>query len=216
MLPRCPPQKYWIPCRMPCSNSNRMVCQYLSIISISGVVCRSTRVRNYGFAKRRSGKKRRRPSGARRFPKKGPIGRQIRKSAGKKSRGARRIRRKSRGRWCEFNSVYTKTFARARMEFADSAERSKSQRRNLHCHEIYERRSIYRPTGSRTSDYRCLKSADAIGLVRARVIGKRSWISLASAKLPLHPPTENSTAMFFFLINWWNCKGCRFEVAKLV
>jgi len=69
-------------------------------------------------------------------------------------------------------------------------------------------------TGSRTSDYRCLKSADATGLVRAHVIEKRSRISLASAKLPLHPSTENSEEVFFLLINWWNCEDCRFEVVK--
>lgn len=99
--------------RMPCRNSNRMACQYLSIISISGVMCRS--VRNYGFAKRPGGKKRR-PSGARRPPKKGPIGRNPNSgSSPRKELGpyAWRIRRKSRGRWCEFNSVYTRNFSRA-------------------------------------------------------------------------------------------------------
>lgn len=46
------------------------------------------------------------------------------------------------------------------------------------CREIYEQRSIYRPTGSRTSDYRCLKSADATSLV-ARALSESDLESLS-------------------------------------
>lgn len=64
--------------------------------------------------------------------------------------------------------------------------RSKSRRNETSPgREIYGPPSIYRPTGSRTSDYRRLKSADVTGTV-ARGLSESDLKSLASTRLPLH------------------------------
>lgn len=109
--------------------------------------------------------------------------------------------------WCEFNSAYKRKLRRT---WNSPTRRSKSRQRNLPSSRgIYEPRSIYRPTGSRTRaiiDVLNLPTWPAWS--RARGLSESDLKSLASTGLPLCFPEEKlHTGVFFFyffifLINW--------------
>lgn len=105
--------------------------------------------------------------------------------------------------WCEFNSGYKR-----KLSWNSPTRRSKSRQRNLpSSREIYESRSIYRSTGSRTRAI-----IDVLNLPtwptwsRVRVIGKRSGISRKHWTSAVLSEGKLYAGMFYlfiyFLINW--------------
>lgn len=107
--------------------------------------------------------------------------------------------------WCEFNSAYKRKLGRT---WNSPTRRSKSRQRNLpSSREIYEPRSIYRPTGSRTRaiiDVLNLPTWPAWSRARARVIGKRSEISRKHWTSAVLPEGKLYTSTFFFISLFFN------------
>lgn len=188
-------QKYRISRRMACGNLNRIGLRYLSTYSrnVSAIMdSRNVKLQEAATICR-----------AYRSPKKEGSkyrNRRVRKCSRteRNSRARARNRWKSRADvvWCEFNSAYKRKLSRT---WNSLTRHTKSRRENLpSSREIYEPRSIYRSTGSRTRAIIDVLNLPTWPVWSRACYRKAIWNLSQALDFRCTPPKKSTTRVYFF------------------
>lgn len=117
---------------------------------------------------------------------------------GIRARARARNRWKSRADvvWCEFNSAYKRKLSRT---WNSLTRRTKSRRENLpSSREIYEPRSIYRSTGSRTRAIIDVLNLPTWPVWSRACYRKAIWNLSQALDFRCTPPKKSTTRVYFF------------------